>query len=109
MKKRLRKKKHEGEFQEFGFEVSFGLLADLAFEERNAVLDAFITEAIEANGLQFGGGGTTTWEGFIALDKPRGSATEDHRSVVTAWLEKNPKIVNVQVGELRDAWHGWDS
>jgi uncharacterized protein len=108
MKKRLRKKKRLGEFREFGFEVRFELATGLDTDERDVLIDAFIFEAIEANGLQFGGGGTDAWSGFVMLDRDRGSATEDHRQVVKAWLEQQSDITNVRVGELRDGWYGWD-
>ena len=106
MKKRLRKKLHVGEFREFGFSVSFQTEATLSTDERDSLLDAFIV-MIEANGLQFGGGGLDQWEGFVALDS-RGTATELHRQVVQRWLEDQPHIHGVVVGKLMDAWHGWE-
>jgi uncharacterized protein YggL (DUF469 family) len=110
MNKRLRKKKRIGEFQELGFEVSFDVSPKITIAQRNALLDAFITDAIEANGLLFGGGGADkNWEGFVTVDKRRGSATEVHRQSVRAWLEDQKAISNIKIGELRDAWHGWDS
>jgi len=106
MRKRLRKKKHVGEFQEFGFELSFDIPEGLSIDDRNAVLDEFITDAIEANDLQFGGGGGgSTWSGYAILDRPRGSTTEAQRQAVLKWLEENPKVSNVMVGELVDAWY----
>ena len=79
MKKRLRKKLHRGEFQEFGFCVSFDLVPGLAVEERNQVLDEFI-DMIEKHGLQFGGGGRDTWEGFVGLHS-RGTETSQQAVV----------------------------
>jgi uncharacterized protein YggL (DUF469 family) len=108
MKKRLRKKKRVGEFQEFGFKLGFEMDATLSNEERNALLDAFIKEAIESNGLEFGGGGSgSVWDGFAAANRHRGSAAERHREAVRNWLEGNRKITGFWIGELRDAWHGW--
>ena len=109
MKKRLRKKRRVGEFQEMGFEVSFNIQKGLTVSEQNAILDDFITQAVEANGLQFGGGGDTHWQGFIVLNKSRGSVSAHHRETVRSWLEKNPQISNIRIGELRDVWYGWDS
>ena len=107
MKKRLRKKKYLGEFQEFGFRTSFDMDPDLTTEQRNALIDDFIKEAIEDNGLQFGGGGpANNWAGFVTLDS-RGSATEKHRELVRAWLESRPEVGNIVIRELRDAYHGW--
>jgi len=106
MRKRLRKKKHVGEFQELGFELSFDIPGDLSGDDRNALLDDFITDAIEANDLQFGGGGSgATWSGFAVLDRQRGSTTEDQRQAVLKWLEDHPNVSNIMVGELVDAWY----
>ena len=107
MKKRLRRKKRVDEVQEFAFEIRFGMDPDLTMDQRNALLDEFVTQPIEANGLQFGGGDDNTWEGVVALDKPRGPATEEHRRAVRNWLERNPNISNVRIGEQRDAQYGW--
>ena len=106
MKKRLRKKLRCGEFQEFGFLVSFDLVSDLSTKECDQVLDEFI-QMIERHGLVFGGGGAETWEGFVASDR-RGTATEEHRAAVRDWLQSMSRIKAVRVGELRDAWYGWD-
>jgi uncharacterized protein YggL (DUF469 family) len=109
MKRRLRKKKRIGEFQELGFEVSFDMSPELTIEQRNALLDAFIMDAIEANDLACGGGGSDmNWEVFVVAEKPRASAAEAQRQAVQAWLEGQKAISNIKVGELRDAWHGWD-
>lgn len=54
--RRLRKKLRIGEFQEFGFGVSFQLRPELPKEELENFWDAFILEAIERNGLVYGGG-----------------------------------------------------
>jgi uncharacterized protein YggL (DUF469 family) len=72
MKKRLRKKKHLGEFREFGFAV------------RDNKLDGFVTRA------------------------GRGSATEEDRAAMAAFLDGATEIARRDVGALRDAWHGWD-
>ena len=109
MKKRLRKKRRVGEFQEMGFEMSFDIQKGLTVIEQNAILENFIAQAVEENGLQFGGGGDTHWQGFIVLNKSRGSVTLHHRETVRRWLEENSQISNIRIGELRDVWHGWDS
>lgn len=54
MKKRLRKKLRLAEFSELGFAVSFQLTLGLTAQEGDRLLDAFIREAIEANGLLCG-------------------------------------------------------
>ena len=54
MKKRLRKKKHCGEFTEWGRQLVIMRNQKDGFDE---FLDAFIEEAIESNGCYCGGGG----------------------------------------------------
>lgn len=101
--KRFRKKFHRGEFKEFGFALSFDF--ELNNKDRNDLLDKFIHEAIEANGLVFGGGGgNNTWEGFVTLDADRGSVSEIQREKVIGWLSKNSMIRQYEVSFLRDAW-----
>jgi uncharacterized protein YggL (DUF469 family) len=109
MKKRLRKKKHLGEFQEFGFEVSCRFNSELSDEQFEQFIDTFLQEAIESNGLSFGGGGDKQeWKGFVTLDRS-GSATEEHRINVSKWLESRPEVIYIKVDSLVDAWYGWDT
>jgi uncharacterized protein YggL (DUF469 family) len=69
MRKRLRKKKHVGEFQELGVELEMTLRAGVDFDE---FLDAFLCDAVEANGLAFGGGGRDDLlSGFPRTRPPR--------------------------------------
>lgn len=106
MKKRLRKKRRLGEFAEYCFKLRFAIADGLSSSERNSLLDNFISE-IERLGLQFGGGGAYVWEGFVALYS-RGTATDEHRSAILAWLASHPNIEKTDVGPLVDAWHGPD-
>ena len=107
MNKRLRKKKHRGEFREMGFKMAFRTPTGLPAEERNHFLDRFIEEAVEANGLAFGGGGgpDEPWEGFVTLWN-RGLATLKHREKVEQWLIREPLVVSYYLGVLIDAWYG---
>jgi uncharacterized protein len=107
MKKRLRKKKRFGEFQEFGFPAGFRFSNELNVETRNGLIDRFYVKAIEENGLEFGGGGGgNEWTGFTALDQPRGSTTETHRHAVERWFIQEPLVLEYYVALLKDAWHG---
>jgi uncharacterized protein YggL (DUF469 family) len=54
MRKRLRKKKHVGEFREYGVEFAATVKPGVDFD---AFCDDFIDECIESRGLAFGGGG----------------------------------------------------
>lgn len=106
MKKRLRKKKRVGEFQEFGFAAGFRFSSELDTKTRNDLIDRFIEKAIEDNGLQFGGGGDSEWNGFVAHDKPRRSTTNVHRKAVEQWFVKEPEILEYYVTDLIDSWYG---
>src|SRR5207244_12648965 len=81
MKKRLRKKLRKGEFAEYGFSIWFRFDTVLAEEESDLLMDRFLDELIEANRLQFGGGGDgKEWDGGVGL-AGRGSAGEEHRQL----------------------------
>jgi len=103
MRKRLRKKRHLGEFKEEGFNVTFSFDGDAL--EQDVFLDRFI-EAVETNGLTCGGGFGKEWDMYITMDG-RGTATETDRMAVLNWLEGQPAVKNISVGPLVDAWWGW--
>ncbi len=98
--RRLRKKLRVGEFQELGFAVSFELRAGLGEIELIASWDAFILEAVEANGLAYGGG----TNGFVT-SWGRGSATETHREAIRLWFTVRTEVESVEVESLEDVWH----
>jgi len=105
MRKRLQKKLHVGEFQELGFEVRFRCPDDISNNDFDALIDAFISQAIEARSLVCGGGGQKPeWNIFVTLDR-RGSVTEEHRVAVQQWLAMRPEVEEFQVGPLVDAWY----
>lgn len=103
MKKRIRKKKRVGEFQEFGFDVDATLRANMDREALYAFSDRFIAH-IEANNLAFGGGIGAIVGGFVTRFA-RGSATEDDRASIMTFLKSDPDVTEHQVGALRDAWY----
>ena len=104
---RQRKKKHVGEFQELGFMVEAKLATPLSEQERDAFLGRFLAEAIEANGLGFGGGLNEEFEGFVVSEKPYGKVDESQRALIITWLNQQSVLTDVQVGPVRDAWYGW--
>jgi len=99
--KRLEKKLHLGEFQEFGFAVSVRLKPDTSAKVTDEFWDRFIVEVVVARGLAFGGGA----DGFVTRFG-KGSASEDDRAAVGAWLEGQPMVLRHTVGPLEDAWYG---
>ena len=105
MKKRLRKKFHRGEFQELGCEVCFQVVDNLSYDAFDAVVDAFISQAIEAHGLLCGGGGKNPeWNVFVTREG-RGSVTQEHRQAIETRLTARPEVSTVQIGPLVDAWY----
>lgn len=103
--KRLRKKLHVGEFTEYGFNINFELNKPVTDEDIEAILDTFLDDLIEKNGLIYGGGFGVKFDGFVILEK-RGSTTEEHRQLIKVWLESKKEIKNFQIGELVNAWYG---
>jgi uncharacterized protein len=105
LKKRVSKKLHTGEFQELGFRVLVRMNEALTSEARETLLDEFILQAIETNGLLFGGGSDEReLRGFVTR-AGRGSATHAHRAAVEAWLTNRLEVIEVEIGNLVDAWY----
>lgn len=102
--RRLRKKLHIEEFKELGFTVSWSFDKATAEENLDEVVDQFIREAIEPNGLAYEGSGYLNWQGIICTQK-LGNCTEEHRKIVEDWLN-NHGVSNVKIGQLIDIW--WD-
>lgn len=100
--RRLRKKLRVDEFQELGFDVAWQLSTDSTNEQVDSFLDKFFAEAIEPNGLGFGGEGDTLWHGLICTQK-LGKCTDEHRNQVEAWLKDNGATA-VSVSALYDVW-----
>lgn len=96
--RRLRKKLHVGEFQEFGFAFKSRLKANTAEE---TFVDALMSEVIDPRGLEFGG-----WAagGFVSR-ADTGSATDDDRTAVIDWLRARPEVESVRMSGLLDAWN----
>lgn len=94
-----------GEFKELGFCVRFQLDENLSDQDVETFLEQFLGEAIEANGLDFGGGGNHQWQGFVTLDR-RGSVTEEQRKLLGEWLDRHPQVQSHEVSEFLDAWYG---
>jgi len=104
MNKRLRKKKRVGEFKELGFELLGELRPGTSDDDVDAFVDRLIV-AVEARRLGFGGGGGRDgkFEGFVTR-MGRGSATEDDRTALAAFLAGDVDVVRHEVGALKDAW-----
>lgn len=96
--RRQRKKLHIGEFKELGFLFEAAIKPGA---DENALIEAFLTEAIDANELGFGG-----WATGGAVEKfGRGSMTEDQRQTVLNWLAARPEIATLSATGLIDMWY----
>ena len=102
--RRLRKKMHIDEFQEFGFSVAWRFPEGTSEEQIDKIVDEFVDEVIDKNGLAFDGGGHLSWEGLICLQEI-GKCTEEHQALVRKWLEDH-KAEDVRTSDLFDVW--WD-
>jgi uncharacterized protein len=101
--RRLRKKLHVGEFAEWGFSIQIELDPAILPDDEERLLDAFLFDLIEKNGLGYGGG---TFYGFVCSDSYRRPVTPADRTLVATWLSSRREIVSFRVGELEDAWYG---
>ncbi|WP_313088970.1 YggL family protein [Pseudomonas sp.] len=99
--RRLRKKLCVDEFQELGFEVTLTYRDGLDSKGVDAFLEAFLNEAIEANGLGYIGGEDY---GFVCLAR-RGSVSEEQRGQVEAWLKGRDELAECSVSPLMDVWY----
>jgi uncharacterized protein YggL (DUF469 family) len=99
--KRLRKKLRIDEFKEYGFAVSLRLSGSLSPRARDDFWALFLGELIAKRLLAFSG----NEEGYITKFG-RGSATEEDRNAVSAWLTDRAGVERVTVGPLEDAWYG---
>ena len=57
MKRRLRKKRHLGEFRQLGFSIGIVFRQGLTVDALHRFAEAFVMEAIEGSSLEFAGGG----------------------------------------------------
>jgi len=102
MKKRLRKKKHYGEFAEWGRELTVLRNTKDGFDQ---FFDAFIGEAIEANRCYCGGGGSGD-RLEVVVELGRRSDDPDARlTKIMAWLDARPDVRSIEVGKEFDLWH----
>ena len=103
MKKRLRKKKHLGEFVEWGVPVA---IARKQKDDFDSFLDDFIEQAIEGNGCYFGGGGKEDrLEGVIELGKTC-DGPEERLKKIMSWLEARQDVQKYVIGKVVDLWYG---
>jgi len=103
MKKRLRKKKHVGEFAVFGVPVAIRLVGGA---ELDSFLDALLEDAIEENGCYFGGGGQKECLSGIVVLGRKVDLPEERLKRISDWLDTNSNVANYLIGEIDDLWYG---
>lgn len=103
MKKRLRKKKHLREFTEWGRQLVIKRNHKDGFDE---FLDAFLEEAIEANGCYCGGGGKGDGLNVVVELGRRSGGPEAKLTSIIEWLEARFDVQEWMIGEEFDVWHG---
>lgn len=102
--KRLRKKLFQDEFATFGFELECEFKRELSEENISQFVDSFFIDAINAEGLVFGGGlSSKRLSGFVGSNKRYGSTTEEDKAKLLAWLNGQPQVAKVELGEIIDA------
>lgn len=103
MKKRLRKKKHCGEFTEWGIQL---VIIRNRKDEFDEFLDAFLEEAIESNECYCGGGGNEDKLNVVVELGCRSDDLASRLKRITVWLDARPDVQNWRLGEEFDIWHG---
>ena len=98
MKKRLRKKKHKSEFQEFGFQINLNVKPNFSPMETNLLFDELI-ELIEQENLLFGGGLS---DGFITAEK--GRVSDSNKIAIENWIHSKKGVILSYIFERKDAW-----
>jgi hypothetical protein len=105
LKRRLRKKFHLGEFQEFGFEILMDFRKEITETEFDKFYDKFIEE-IENHNFQFGGGGDSkTVHGFVTYEKRFSLPNTDEKEKIRIWVENRFEVEDCRVGDFIDAWN----
>lgn len=103
MKKRLRKKKHKGEFKIFGVPLVIKRNKKTDFD---MFFDAFLKQAIEANGCFCGGGGKEDKVNvFIELGR-KNNKPEMALEKIMSWLRSRSDIDKWDLGQVIDANYG---
>lgn len=101
MRKRTRKKWHLKEFQEFGCESNINLDPTADFDE---FVGDFVVNAVENNGMRFGGGGNVDeLEGYIELGKRK--VYLQNLEILKKWLDNHPSVIKWTLSPLEDAWN----
>lgn len=117
---RQHKKLHSGAHTQMGFEVWFDVAEPFGTPKVEEMMDDFIFNAIECNGLTCGGGwGGNSATAHFVVDKLRpqkkcpwkfvpGSASDDDLANVETWLKAQALVSGFTISPLFDMWHDPD-
>ena len=103
MKKRLRKKKHRGEFTEWGRQL---VATRNTKDNAEAFQNAFIVEAIEGSGCYCGGSLSDDKLDVIVELGRMSDEPESKFSKITTWLDSRSDVEGWRAGPLIDLWYG---
>ena len=102
MKKRLRKKKYIGEFQEFGWYVTVVLKS--GEPQQGSPLWEPLMEQVDALDLLMGGSLVSFFvQPVVRMTKEQ---TQDRQQQLQQWLTQRPEVAQATSSALTDAWYG---
>jgi uncharacterized protein YggL (DUF469 family) len=102
MKKRLRKKKYIGEFQEFGWYVTLVLQNDEP-QTKESLRDSLL-EQLDGLDLLMGGSLVSFFvQPLIRMSKEQ---TQQQQQQLQQWLTQRPEVTQATSSALTDAWYG---
>ena len=109
MKKRLRKKKHLGEFAVYGISFRANFVPGLGDAEFDDFINGLIG-LVEIHGLQTGGGGSreSGWTGVIEPSPGQREIPQDAIDALSAWLGVESQVADFKISTPWDVWHGQD-
>ncbi len=103
--RRQRKKLHLAEFAVQGFDLS----CQVALQEE-AELDAFfksLAAFIHSQQLLiWADGDAGQLSAYVTSDQRYGSANDDNRKAIEAWLHTKPELSEISIGALVDTYYG---
>lgn len=97
MNKRMRKKKHAGEFTEYGCEV------EVALQNPGEDFLLSLIEMVEGRGLIVGGG-CAAGGGRFFVHRKGGSVSDEDRQALQQWFGSRADVREFAMGPPVDAW-----
>ncbi len=103
IKKRLRKKKHYGEFAEYGRQL---IITRNRKDGIDDFIDSFLEDAIEANGCFCAGCVNDDRLDFIVELGTRSDYPKSKMKKITTWLDARPDVKSWTISREFDLWYG---